>query len=155
MTNFTATIRWRRGGALFSDNKYGRAHTWSFDGGVEVPGSSSPHVVPVPYSDPAAVDPEEAFVASISSCHMLWFLDIASRRGYVVESYDDPAEGRMRRNAEGQMAVTQVTLRPHVAFAGPAPDDETHRALHAEAHHECFIANSVKTEIVCEPTAVR
>jgi organic hydroperoxide reductase OsmC/OhrA len=154
MANFTAAIRWRRNGAVFSDNKYSRAHTWSFDGGVTVPASSSPHVVAVPCSDPAAVDPEEAFVASISSCHMLWFLDLANRRGYVVESYDDDAEGRMRRNAEGKLAVTQVTLRPHVAFAGAIPDDATYRALHDEAHHECFIANSVKTEIVCEPTVV-
>ena len=152
MANFTATIRWRRNGAAFSDNRYSRAHTWSFDGGAQIPGSSSPHVVPVPYSDSAAVDPEEAFVASLSSCHMLWFLDLAGRRGYVVESYDDAAEGVMRRDAAGKMAVTRVTLRPHVAFVGQAPDDETHRALHEEAHHECFIANSVKTEIVCEPT---
>jgi len=155
MSNFTAAIRWRRDGAAFTDNRYGRAHAWIFDGGAQVPGSSSPHVVPEPFSDPAAVDPEEAFVASISSCHMLWFLDIACRRGYVVESYDDRAEGRMRRNAEGKMAVTRVTLHPQVAFYGQMPDDETFLSLHEEAHRECFIANSVKTEIVCEPIVVR
>jgi organic hydroperoxide reductase OsmC/OhrA len=145
-------IRRRRNGAASFDNHYGRAHTWSFDGGTVVPGSSSPNVVPVPYSDPAAVDPREAFVASLSSCHMPWFLDIASRRGIVIESYDDRAEGQMRRNTEGKLAVTRVTFRPRVAFEGNGPDEATHRTLHEDAHRECFIANLVKSEVVCEPT---
>ncbi len=152
MASHIATIRWERNGATFSDKKYNRAHTWKFDGGAEVPASSSPHVVPLPYSDPAGVDPEEAFVASISSCHMLWFLSIACKRGFVVESYDDDAEGQMEKNAEGKLAVTMVRLCPKVTFLSPGPDDMTFRAMHHEAHEECYIANSVKTEIVCEPT---
>lgn len=152
MTTYTASITWQRNGAVFSDKKYSRAHRWRFDGGADVPASSSPHVVPLPFSDPAGIDPEEAFVASISSCHMLWFLSIACKRGFVVESYEDTAEGEMKRNSEGKLAVTLVTLRPKVAFVRVAPDDETFQAMHHEAHEECFIANSVKSEIVCEPT---
>lgn len=152
MAKHTATVIWHRNGASFSDKKYSRAHRWKFDGGAEVPASSSPNVVPTPYSDPAGVDPEEAFVASISSCHMLWFLSIACKRGFIVESYEDPAEGQMEKNAEGKLAVTLVMLRPKVMFTGSAPDDEAFRAMHHEAHEECFIANSVKSQIVCEPT---
>jgi len=154
MSTFTAAVRWQRNGALFSDKKYGRSHVWSFDGGAQVAASSSPHNVPVPYSDPAAVDPEEAFVAAVSSCHMLWFLSIACRGGFVVESYDDDAEGLMQKNAAGKQAVTRVTLRPRVAFSGPAPNVETFLAMHHEAHQECFIANSIKSEVECSPTLV-
>lgn len=152
MSEHTAAVVWRRGGAVFTDNRYSRAHRWKFDGGVEVPGSSSPLVVPTPMSDASAVDPEEAFVASLSSCHMLWFLSIAAKRGYVVEEYTDRAGGVVTRNSEGKLAVTVVTLRPRVRFSGeksPAPrefDD-----MHRQAHEECFIASSVKSEVRCEP----
>ena len=148
----TALIRWHVVDADFLGKRYSRAHTWTFDGGAVVPASSSPHVVPVPMSDAAAVDPEEAFVASLSSCHMLWFLDIASRAGYAVDSYEDAAEGRMGRNAVGKLVVDLVTLRPRARFAGArVPDAARLAALHHEAHEECFLANSVRCEIRCEP----
>jgi len=150
----TALIRWHVGDADFLGKRYSRAHTWTFDGGAVVPASSSPHVVPLPMSDASAVDPEEAFVASLSSCHMLWFLDIASRAGYAIESYEDAAEGRMGRNAAGKLVVDLVTLRPRARFAGTrVPDAARLAALHHEAHEECFLANSVRCEIRCEPVA--
>ncbi|MES2581369.1 MAG: OsmC family protein [Pseudomonadota bacterium] len=153
MAQHSSTILWQRAdSAVFTDHRYSRRHTWAFDGGAVVPGSSSPHVVPLPYSDAAAVDPEEAFVASLSSCHMLWFLDIAARAGWVVDSYRDEATGTLARNAEGQQAMTRVVLRPAVRFApGKLPTAEELQALHHRAHASCFIANSVKTEVVCEP----
>jgi organic hydroperoxide reductase OsmC/OhrA len=152
MARYSATIRWQRGEQHFTDNRYSRAHTWTFDGGIVVPGSSSPHVVPVPGSDPHAVDPEEAFVASLSSCHMLWFLSIAAGRGFRVDDYADEALGTMARNAEGKLAMTRVVLRPRVVFSGdPRPGPADLAAMHHEAHAECFIANSVKTEVTCEP----
>ena len=148
----TALIRWHVGDSDFLGKRYSRAHTWSFDGGAVVPASSSPHVVPVPMSDAGAVDPEEAFVAALASCHMLWFLDIASRAGHAVESYEDAADGRMGRNAAGKLVVDVVTLRPRTRFAGArVPDAATLAALHHEAHEECFLANSVRCEIRCEP----
>jgi organic hydroperoxide reductase OsmC/OhrA len=148
----TALVRWQVGDANFAGKRYSRAHTWSFDGGAVVPASSSPHVVPLPMSDAAAVDPEEAFVAALASCHMLWFLDIASRAGYAVHSYEDAAEGRMGRNAAGKLVVDVVTLRPRTRFAGARlPDAAALAALHHEAHEECFLANSVRCEIRCEP----
>ena len=147
-----ALIRWNAGDADFLSRRYSRAHTWTFDGGVVVPASSSPHVVPVPMSDASAVDPEEAFVASLSSCHMLWFLDIAARAGYAVESYEDAADGHMGRDGAGKLVVDVVTLRPRTRFAGAlAPDAAALAALHHEAHAECFLANSVRCEIRCEP----
>ena len=147
-----ATVEWRRpAGAAFTDQRYPRAHRWRFDGGAEVAASSSPHVVPPPFSDAAAVDPEEAFVAALASCHMLWFLSIAAERGHVVERYVDAAEGTMARNADGRLAITAVRLRPRVAFAAPAPDEAEQRALHERAHHECFLAASVRSEMRCEP----
>jgi organic hydroperoxide reductase OsmC/OhrA len=148
---YTATTLWQRGDQAFSDKKYSRRHEVHFDGGHVMPASSSPLSVRVPYSDPAGVDPEEAFVASISSCHMLWFLDIACRAGWVVDDYRDDALGVMDRNAQGQMAVTLVTLRPAVHFAGKQPTREELEQLHHRAHEECFIANSVKSEVRCEP----
>jgi len=152
-TIHTATIRWELGADDVPKRRYRRAHTWSFDGGAVVPASSSPHVVPVPMSDAAAVDPEEAYVAALSSCHMLWFLDFASRAGWVVESYQDAAEGRMGRDAQGREIVERVVLRPRTRFrAGRAPDAATLDALHHEAHAACFLANSVRTDIRCEPT---
>ena len=156
MSEYVVTVRWERSGQRFIDNRYRRAHTWTFDGGVEVPGSSSPSVVPLPYSESRAVDPEEAFVASLSSCHMLWFLSIAAQRKFCVDSYVDEAQGVMARNAAGKMAMTQVTLRPQVVFVGaPLPTDDEIAAMHHEAHDECFIANSVTTEVRCEPVRPR
>ena len=149
LSEYFATVEWRRDGAVFTDNRYSRAHRWRFDGGLTVPGSSSPHVVRAPYSDPAAVDPEEAFVASVSSCHMLWFLVLAAKAKFVVDSYTDEAVGMMEKNAEGRLAITRITLRPKIAFAGAkTPSPAEIDALHHKAHEECFIANSVKTEVV-------
>jgi len=154
MADHTCTVAWERGDADFPSRRYSRAHTWTFDGGAVVRGSSSPHVVPPPGSDPAGVDPEEAFVASLSSCHMLWFLDLAARRGFVVDRYVDQAVGTMARNAAGRLAMTRVVLRPAVTFAaGAKPDAGTFAALHHEAHEQCFIANSVTTDVRCEPSA--
>ncbi len=151
MASHAATVNWQRNGARFADNRYPRAHRWLFDGGAEVSASSSPHVVPVPLSDEAAVDPEEAFVASIASCHMLWFLSIAAGRGFVVDGYVDEAVGLMGNNAEGKRAMVRVTLRPRVDYDGTAPTREEEEAMHHEAHDHCFIANSVRSEIVIEP----
>jgi organic hydroperoxide reductase OsmC/OhrA len=152
MGTYTADLEWERKGEDFLGNRYSRRHLIRFDGGVEIPGSSSPHVVPVPQSDPSAVDPEEAFVASIASCHMLWFLSIAAARRYRVDRYTDHAVGLMGRNAAGKEYVAQVTLHPAVVFAGDrVPTTVELAALHHRAHEECFIANSVLTEIRCEP----
>ena len=152
MSEYVASVHWQRQGQTFTDNRYSRRHAWHFDGGASVMASSSPHVVPVPGSDPAGVDPEEAFVASISSCHMLWFLALAGKAGWLVEDYRDDAVGVMARNAEGQLAMTVVTLRPAVSFSGPKrPDAAGFADLHHRAHEACFIANSVKTEIRVEP----
>jgi len=152
MSTYTAKIRWERGDQPFTDNRYSRGHQWFFDGGVEVRGSSSPHSVPLPYSQANAVDPEEAFVASLSSCHMLWFLAIAAKRGFCVDSYVDDAEGVMARNASGKFAMTRVTLRPRVVFVrSPMPTRSDIESMHHKAHAECFIANSVKSEVHCEP----
>jgi organic hydroperoxide reductase OsmC/OhrA len=149
---YSAQILWQRNGQDFLGNRYSRRHLIRFDGGAELAGSSSPHVVPVPQSDPAGVDPEEAFVASLSSCHMLWFLSLASRQGFCVESYIDNAQGVMARNAAGKFAMTQVTLRPQATFSGAKrPTREQLDALHHQAHEECFIANSVTTQVRCEP----
>lgn len=150
-TTHDARVQWTRGDAAFTDNHYSRAHQWSFDGGAVVRGSSSPHSVRAPLSDPSAVDPEEAFVASLSSCHMLWFLALAARRGLVVDGYDDEARGTLERNAEGRMAMTRVVLRPRITWVGDTPGDEVVAALHGAAHHECYIANSVTTVVTVEP----
>jgi organic hydroperoxide reductase OsmC/OhrA len=152
VSTYTATIHWSRNGAVFTDQRYSRAHRWRFDGGVEVPASSSPHVVRVPLSDANAVDPEEAFVASLSSCHMLFFLSFAARDGFVVDEYVDEAVGVMEKDSGGRMAITVVTLRPAVMFSGDrSPTQRELDALHHEAHDACFIANSVKTDVRCEP----
>jgi len=152
MSTYTATIDWSRGDAVFTDKRYSRAHRWRFDGGVEVPASSSPSVVPPPRSEAAEVDPEEAFVASLSSCHMLWFLDFASRRGFSIDAYHDEAIGTMAKNAEGKLAMTLVILRPKVAFSPQRVASEVElQALHHAAHEACFIASSVRTEVRCEP----
>ena len=157
MSNYTATIRWRRKpGEAFSDGKYSRAHEWAFDGGAVVPASSSPSVVRAPFSDPAGVDPEEALVASLSSCHMLFFLDFAKQAGFVVESYDDPAEGLMAKGADGRVAMTVVTLKPYIVFGGERlPSEADVAAIHHKSHDACFIANSVKSEVRVEGRAER
>lgn len=130
--------------------KYSRGHTWRFDGGVAVAASASPHVVRLPYSVEAAVDPEEAFVAAVSSCHMLEFLYLAAKAGFVVDSYSDEAAGKLAKNAEGRESITEVVLRPKTVFVGKTPSAEALRELHDRAHHGCYIANSVKTDIRCE-----
>lgn len=151
MSRYTAIVEWSRGDQPFSDLRYSRRHRWRFDGGVDVPASSSPHSVPLPYSSLDAVDPEEAFVASIASCHMLWFLSIAAGRGYVVDDYADDAEGFLEK-AEGTIWMTRIVLHPHVAFASERqPDPGEIEAMHDEAHRRCFIANSVRTTITCVP----
>ena len=147
-----ARVVWERGDQAFTDRKYSRRYRIEFDGGAMVPGSSSPEVVKAPYSDPAAVDPEEAFVASLAGCHMLWFLDIAARAGFRVDRYEDDAHGLMARDKQGKLAITRVTLRPHASFSGDrVPDAAEISRMHHEAHEECFIASSVKTEVRCEP----
>ncbi|MBI2497247.1 MAG: OsmC family protein [Opitutae bacterium] len=152
MATHTAAIRWSRGEQKFIDNRYSRSHTWKFDGGTEVPASASPHVVPLPMSAAAAVDPEEAFVAALSSCHMLWFLSIAAKRGFVVDTYVDDALGLMEKNAAGRFAMTKVMLHPLVVFSGAKlPDRAALDALHHAAHEECFLAASIRGEVVIEP----
>ena len=152
MSHHSADILWQRGGQDFVGNRYSRRHTIRFDGGAEWVGSSSPHVVPAPLSDATAVDPEEMFVCSLSTCHMLWFLSIAAARGFCVERYADNASGQLGANGEGQLVMTVVTLRPAVLFSGERlPTREQHEAMHHSAHDQCFIANSVRTEVRCEP----
>ena len=149
---YQAGIRWERAGAVFTDNRYSRGHSWRFDGGVVVPASSSPHTVRVPLSVEAAVDPEEALVAALASCHMLWFLSLAAAARWRVDDYHDDAVGSMGRNAAGRIAMLSVTLRPRVRFSGAQlPSREEIRQLHERAHEECFIANSVTTAVHIEP----
>ncbi len=148
MATYTMDIRWQRGEEeAFLDNRYSRGHQWLFDGGIALPASSSPHVVPLPHSLEAAVDPEEAFVASIASCHMLWFLSIAASMKLVVERYEDHPVGVLAKNAEGHLAMTKVDLRPAIVFLDPVPSPATIHEIHHRAHEACFIARSVKTEI--------
>lgn len=155
MAMYRAQVDWTLAdGDDFAAGRYSRAHTLSFDAAVTVPGSPSPHVVPAPWSVEAAVDPEEAFVASLSACHMLWFLHIARGAGLTVQSYRDAAEGVMAKNADGKLAMTKVTLKPYIVFKGNQPSAQDVDDLHHRAHEECFIANSVKTEVAVEPQGV-
>lgn len=152
MGTYTASVRWERGEALFVDSSFSRSYLMRFDGGVEVVGSSSPLMLPPPMSEVAAVDPEEAFVASISGCHMLFFLLIAAGRRFCVDTYQDEAFGILARGRKGRMMMTNVTLRPQATFSGhkrPSPEDI--RSMHENAHARCFLANSVLTEVLCEP----
>jgi organic hydroperoxide reductase OsmC/OhrA len=149
MSRHVAELNWRSDGE-FESGRYSRRHEWRFDGGAVVAASSSPDVVPAPLSDPAGVDPEEALVASTASCHMLWFLSLAQNAGFDVASYADSAEGEMGRIAPGRMALTRIVLRPKIVFAGRQPSPGELDRLHHEAHERCFIANSLKTEIVVE-----
>jgi organic hydroperoxide reductase OsmC/OhrA len=151
MAEHVVTTRWQlREGDAFAGGKYSRRHTWEFDSGQIVDASPSPSVVPVPYSDPSCIDPEEAFVAAIASCHLLTFLYLAHRRGWQVRSYEDRAVGVLEKNERRVPWVSRVTLRPRVVFEGPAPEQSEQTEVHHRAHEECFIANSVKTEIVVE-----
>lgn len=152
MSQHQATIIWNRGNQIFIDNKYSRSHQWKFDGNIEIVASSSPFVVPLPYSNPTAVDPEEAFVASISSCHMLWFLSIAAKNKFCVDSYVDHAFGEMKKDPDGHFYVATVKLQPKVIFSGnDIPSEDEQISLHEKAHAQCFIANSVKSDIQCVP----
>ncbi len=144
---YKATVLWRRDAGDFAKGRYSRGHLWRFDGGTEVPATASPSVVPRPFTVDAAVDPEEAFVASLSSCHMLTFLDIARRRGFVIDSYEDDAVGIMEKNEAGKLWVSAVTLTPRIAFSGAPPDAAELERIHDVAHAECFIANSVLTRV--------
>ncbi|KAB8042055.1 OsmC family protein [Janthinobacterium aquaticum] len=150
MQQFFATVAWQRDGQDFAGQRYSRGHEWQFDGGLHVPASSSPLSVPLPMSVAANVDPEEALVAATSSCHMLFFLSLAAQRGYVIDDYRDEAVGELSRNAEGQLAMTRIVLRPQIAFAGAAPLPEALASLHHDAHARCYIANSLKAEVVVE-----
>jgi organic hydroperoxide reductase OsmC/OhrA len=149
VSRHTARISWQSDGG-FADNSYSRRHVWRFDGGAEVIASSSPEVVPIPRSDPAGVDPEEALAASASSCHMLWFLSLAQEAGFAVESYADEAVAEMGRVGPGKYAVVKLTLRPQIVFAGTAPDAAALDRLHHEAHERCFIANTLNCEFLIE-----
>ena len=145
------TVAWSRGTATFTDLQYGRRHVLRFDGGAEMPGSSSPHSVRVPFSDPAAVDPEEMLVAAVASCHMLWFLSLAAAEGYVVDSYDDAAEAVLGPVGFGRQGITDVVLRPQVVFSGDRqPDARAFEALHHVAHERCYIANSLRSAVRVE-----
>ncbi len=151
--SYYAEIQWERQGD-FANNTYSRGHRWRFDGGIDVPASASPTVVPLPHSVEAAVDPEEAFVAALSSCHMLWFLDLARQAGLTVEAYEDKAEAKMGWVSRGKMAITKVTLAPTVKLSGSMPEEGVLDRLHHEAHEKCFIANSVTCDVLCEPEPV-
>jgi organic hydroperoxide reductase OsmC/OhrA len=154
VSEYTAIVRWQRGSESFSDDKYSRAHVWEFDGGTTVAASASPHIVPLPMSVAEYVDPEEAFVASISSCHMLFFLSIAAHHGFVIDDYVDNASGVMEKRADGKTAMTRVVLRPRASYSGAAmPGSEEVEKMHHKAHELCFIANSVRTEIETEIVA--
>jgi organic hydroperoxide reductase OsmC/OhrA len=146
---YRATVRWDRDGAVFTDNRYSRAHVWEFDGGLEVPASSTPLTVRPPLSREDAVNPEEAFVAALSSCHMLFFLYFAVKHGFVVDRYEDRAVGIMEKNERGKLFVSKVALDPHIEFSGEKrPSAEEIADIHHRSHEECFVANSVRSEVV-------
>jgi organic hydroperoxide reductase OsmC/OhrA len=152
MSTHTATVVWERAaGAAFKDGKYSRGHQWRFDGGITVTASSAPSSVPLPLSRADAVDPEEAFVAALSSCHMLFFLYYAARAGFVIDRYEDEAIGEMGKNAEGAMSMVKVRLRPSIAWVDRTPSADELDELHHKSHRACYIASSVKSEIVIEP----
>ena len=150
MNAYTATIRWSRNGGEFAKGQYSRGHEWAFDGGAVVPASASPDNVPPGTADEAGVDPEEAFIAALSSCHMLFFIDFARRAGFVVDNYVDEGDGVLEKRAHGKIAMTRVTLRPRVTWGGEAPGEAAIADLHHRSHEACFIANSVNTEVTIE-----
>ena len=155
MSEYFSKVKWVRDSEeIYIDNKYSRAHEWGFDGGLTVKASSSPHVVPLPYSVEDNIDPEEAFVASLSSCHMLFFLSIAAKRKFIIDSYLDNAVGIMEKDDDGKISMTKVTLKPIVEFSGDRkPTLEQLKKMHHQSHEQCFIANSVKTKVVTEISA--
>ena len=145
---YTAKVTWEKSQEEdFTSGKYSRGHQWAFDGGLTVPASASPHIVPLPFSVERNVDPEEAFVAAISSCHMLFFLHFAAKDGFTVESYEDNAAGKMAKDDRGKISITEVTLKPTIHFSGAPPSKQVIQDLHHHAHEHCFIANSVKTRV--------
>ena len=144
---YTAKISWTADGD-FASGRYQRAHTWQFDGGATIRAAASPHNVPLPYTDPTAIDPDEALVAAASSCHMLWFLHMAKDAGYVVTRYEDAAEGTVGETPEGRTGFTRITLKPDIGFAGIGPDTPQLRELHRQAHARCFVANSLRCDVV-------
>jgi len=151
MSEHKAIIKWTHSQGDFLKGTYSREHTWTFDGGVTVPASSSPSAVRVPFSNPANVDPEEAFVASLSSCHMLTYLYVASRKGFEVSSYEDDAVGSMTKNERGILWVSSVVLHPRITYVGTkTPTREEAEQMHHAAHEQCYIANSVKTDVRVE-----
>ena len=148
MHRYTARIEWQRDDGDFARGRYSRVHRWHFDGGTTLTASASPQVVPLPFSSREAVDPEEALVAAASSCHMLTFLHLASKQGFVVEHYADDAEGHMQKNARGRYAITRIVLHPAIVFGGArVPTAAELTALHHAAHEECYIATSIVAEI--------
>ncbi len=150
MASYQATVSWKlQPGESFP--RYSRDHRWTFDGGLSIAASASPHVVPPPLSSPSHIDPEEAFLAAIASCHMLWFLHLAGDAGFKVTSYTDNTTGIMGRNEQKRMAITEVSLRPAVLFDGPGPEPDVLAKLHERAHEKCFIANSVTSKIIIQP----
>jgi organic hydroperoxide reductase OsmC/OhrA len=152
MSEHSAVVEWSRGDQAFTDNRYARAHDWRFDGGAVVRGSSAPTSVAEPMSDPAAVDPEEALVAALSSCHMLFFLAFAAKGGFTVDSYRDEAVGVLGRDERGKTSIVSVALRPATVFSGEAsPDAAALDALHHRAHEACYIANSIRAEVTIAP----
>ena len=151
MSEHVCTLHWRNSGPDILKRLYSREHTWSFDGGLTIPASPSPHIVPAPWSNAGSVDPEEAFVAAVASCHMLWFLHVAIDAGFAAETYHDTAAGEMVANEHGALWISRITLRPAVTWGGERQPSETEvRHLHHLAHQLCFIANSIKTEVVIE-----
>jgi organic hydroperoxide reductase OsmC/OhrA len=151
MSEYVATIRWQRGEQEFIDDRYSRGHQWEFDGGVTVPASASPSIVPLPMSVAENVDPEEAFVASLSSCHMLFFLSLAAKRGFIIDQYTDGAVGYLGKSDDGKMVMTRVVLKPDTSWSGEKiPSQQQIQKMHHRAHELCFIANSVTSEVVLE-----
>jgi organic hydroperoxide reductase OsmC/OhrA len=151
MSEYVATIRWQRGEQEFIDDRYSRGHQWEFDGGVTVPASASPNIVPLPMSVAENVDPEEAFVASLSSCHMLFFLSLAAKRGFIIDQYTDGAVGYLGKSDDGKMVMTRVVLKPDTSWSGEKiPSQQQIQKMHHRAHELCFIANSVTSEVVLE-----
>jgi len=152
MSEHLATVEWSRGEQDFTGNRYSRVHDWRFDGGAVVRGSSAPSSVPEPLSDAAAVDPEEALVAALGSCHMLFFLAFAAKGGFTVDAYRDEAVGVLGRDERGKTSITSVALRPAVVFSGDnRPDAAAIDALHHRAHEACYIANSIRADVTIEP----
>ncbi len=152
MAGYRATVEWKRLGAKFIDQKYQRVHTWTFENGLTMKAAASHHIVPESYTDLSVIDPEEAFTASVASCHMLWFLSLAAGKGFLVNEYLDHSEGILEKNSEGNLAMTRIIIRPVVIFdADRAPNETDFIELHEKAHKKCFIANSIKSEILIKP----